>query len=477
MKIERIMKLIGREAQKKQIDRYLNEERSHFLAVYGRRRVGKTFLIKAYFHNNFTFYCTGLLNGNKRQQLHNFVTNMHNQLEYFDENASVDTWYDAFNELIKALSKIKATQKKVIFLDELPWMDTPSSDFLLGLEYFWNAWASSQKDILFIVCGSATSWIINKLFNNTGGLYNRITAKINVEPFTLEECYRFFEEKGFQYNQAQCIEAYMVFGGIPYYLDQFSKEMSPAQNINQLCFGKNAFLTKEYEMLFKSLFKKHQIYIAVVEAIGSKNKGLTREEISKRTKLSQGGSLTKILLDLELSHFIKKYTPIDKKSKGSLFQMQDPFCLFYNNLNQNISEENYWLKHYNSPKYNNWAGYAFELICFNHIAQIKKALGISGIISSCYSWQNANAQIDLIIDRADKVVNLFEIKYSQAPFVITQKYDSELRNKVEEFRGHTSNKKAIWPIFLAPYGLGNSAYNHFFLKALTMDVLFEKADF
>ena len=468
------MKLVGRETQKRQIDKYFQEDRSHFVAVYGRRRVGKTFLIKEYFDNQFTFYCTGLLNGNKNQQLNNFVTNMNSQLKYVNEDALINNWYEAFDELIKALSKIKGNQKKVIFMDELPWMDTIGSDFLLGLEYFWNSWASAQKNVLFIVCGSATSWIVNKLFNNTGGLYNRITARINVEPFTLEECSRFFEEKGFQYNQLQCIEAYMVFGGIPFYLDQFTKEMSPAQNINELCFGKNAFLAMEYQMLFKSLFKKYQFYISVVEAICTKNKGLTRDEISKITKLSDGGSLTKILLDLELSNFIKKYTPMEKKSKGSLFQMIDPFCLFYNNLNANLSEEKHWLKHYNSPKYNNWAGYAFELVCFNHISQIKKALGINGIISNSYSWQNADAQIDLLIDRADKIVNVFEIKYNQAPFVITQKYDLVLRNKVEQFRINTSNKKALWPIFISPYGLGKSPYNHFFLKDLTMEVFFER---
>ncbi len=470
------MKLIGREFQKRQIDKLFNENRSHFIALYGRRRVGKTFLVKEYFQNNFAFYCTGLLNGNKNQQLNNFVTSMKNQLQYFDENAKINNWYDAFNELIKAFTKIKNDSKKVIFLDELPWMDTSGSDFLLGLEYFWNSWASARKDILFIVCGSATSWIVNKLFNNTGGLYNRVTARIKVEPFTLEECFSFFTEKGFQYNQAQCIEAYMVFGGIPFYLDQFSKEMSPAQNINELCFGKNAFLVMEYQMLFKSLFKKYQFYIDVVEAICTKNKGLTREEISKITKLSDGGSLTKILLDLELSNFIKKYTPTEKKSKGSLFQMIDPFCLFYSNLSQHVSEENYWLQHYNSPKYNNWAGYAFELVCFNHVPQIKKAMGISGIMSNSYSWQNAKAQIDLVIDRADKVVNIFEIKYSQGPFIITQKYDLELRNKVEQFRSNTSNKKAIWSIFISPYGLGNSSYNHFFLKSYDMSIFFNKIE-
>jgi hypothetical protein len=235
-------------------------------------------------------------------------------------------------------------------------------------------------------------------------------------------------------------------------------------------------LVMEYQMLFKSLFKNYQIYISVVEAICTKNKGLTRDEIAKITKLSNGGNLTKILVDLEQSNFIRKYTPLQKKSKGSLFQMIDPFCVFYNNLNENLSEENYWVKHYNTPKYNNWAGYAFELVCFNHVNQIKKALGISGVMSKTYSWQNEHAQIDLVIDRADKVVNIFEIKYSQVPFVITQKYDLELRNKVGQFKNNTSPKKAIWPIFISPYGLGKSPYMHFFVKNLTLEIFFEKTE-
>ncbi len=470
------MILIGRQQPLKQIEYYLNENRSHFMAVYGRRRVGKTFMIKEYFRNNFTFYCTGLLKGNKNQQLNNFVTSMKNQLQFFNENDEIKNWYDAFSEFINALEKIKTDEKKVIFLDELPWMDTTGSDFLLGLEYFWNSWASAEKNILFIVCGSSTSWIINNLFNNTGGLYNRVTARIKVDPFTLEECAEFFAEKGFQYNQAQVIESYMVFGGIPFYLDQFLKELSPVQNINEMCFGKKAFLAMEYQMLFKSLFKKYQFYISVVEAICTKNKGLTRAEISQKTKLSNGGSLTKILIDLEHSNFIRKYTPIDKKQKGSLFQMIDPFCVFYNNLSENLMEDDYWIKNYNSPKYNNWAGYAFEMVCFNHIAQIKKALGISGIMSSSFSWQNEHAQIDLVIDRADKVVNIFEIKYNQAPYLITQKYDLELRNKVGQFSNNTPVKKAVWPVFISPYGLGNSPYNYLFVKSLEMGVFFEKVE-
>jgi uncharacterized protein len=470
------MKLIGRDKERKLIANHLDEDRSHFMAVYGRRRVGKTFLIKQYFQNDFTFYCTGASKGSKKQQINNFVANMRQQLEYFDEEMAMSSWYEVFSGLATALSKIQGDHKKVIFLDELPWMDTQGSDFLLGLEYFWNSWASDRKDIFFIVCGSSTSWIINKLFGNTGGLYNRVTIRMKINPFTLEECARFFEAKGFMYSHSQCIEAYMVFGGIPFYLDQFKKEKSPLYNIDDLCFGTDTFLKEEYYMLFKSLFKNFQIYINVIEAICLKNKGLTREEIAKKTKLSNGGSLSKILLELEHCNFIRKYQPMEKKTKGSLYQVIDPFCLFYNNLSNNLAEENHWINNYNSPQYHSWSGYAFEIVCLNHLTQIKKALGINGIKSTTYSWQNAASQIDLIIDRSDSVVNLFEIKYSQGPYVITKKYDLELRNKIEQFRNNISSNKAIWPVFLSPYGLGQSPYNSLFLHALTSDVFFNRIE-
>lgn len=377
--------------------------------------------------------------------------------------------------LIAALKQTKTTNKKqVLFMDELPWMDTKGSDFLLGLDFFWNSWASAQKNMLLIVCGSSTSWIINNLFSDTGGLYNRVTGKIKLDPFTLQECALFFAEKGFRYTPIQCIEAYMVFGGIPYYLNQFAKELSPVQNINELCFGKTAFLKTEYILLFKSLFAKYDVYLKVVDAICSKNKGLTRAEIAQKTGLSNGGSLTAILQDLEHSNFIKKYTSFNKKTKGSLFQMIDSFCLFYNNLNSKIDEEQYWINNYNSPTYNNWAGYAFEIICLNHVPQIKKALGIQGMLSNTYSWQNEAAQIDLVLDRADNIINLFEIKYTQASFVISKKYDAVLRTKIQQFTDNATSKKAIWPVFISPYGLSKNGYSHFFTHDFKIDILFER---
>ena len=464
------MMLLGRIDERKRLKQAMDDDRSHFIALYGRRRVGKTYLIKEYFDHKFEFYCTGLLKGNKKQQLFNFTNALNTHFVNFDTSVQIHTWFDAFNALISALEKSKNNGKKVIFIDEMPWMDTNGSDFILGLEYFWNSWASSRKDILFIVCGSATTWMVGKIFNNTGGLYNRVTLKMKIDPFTLQECYDYFKAKGFKYTTIQCVETYMVFGGIPFYLEHFQKDLSPVQNIDKLFFGSKSLFTYEYDLLFKSLFKNYESHVAVIEAISQKNKGLDRDTISKISGLSDGGSLTKILTNLENSNFIRKYRSLHKKSKDTLYQLIDPYCLFHHNLKTSFGEEGFWIKNYSTPKYHNWSSYAYEIVCINHIAQIKSALGISGIQSHTFSWNNSLAQIDLIIDRADKVINLCEIKYSQGPYTITKKYETEIRNKIQQFSQFGAGKKAIWPVIMSPFGLSPSPYNYLFVNVLEADI-------
>ncbi len=465
--------LVGRKKERSKLSQLYNEDKSHFVALYGRRRVGKTYLIRQHFENDFTFFCSGLLNGNKKQQLTNFWVSMTSQLSYLEETKIPDTWFEAFHTLALSIDKKKIKSKKVIFLDELPWMDTKGSDFILGLDYFWNSWASARKDILLIVCGSATSWMVTHIFNNAGGLYKRVTSRIKVDPFTLKEVYDFFTSRNFLYSQEQCIQAYMVFGGIPYYLEQFSRDLSPIQNVDNLLFGQNALLDNEFELLFKSLFTRHDTYIEVVRAIAQKNKGVTRDEIMQHTGMASGGTLTKILANLENCNFIRRYQSIYKKSKESLYQVIDPYCLFVKNMEINFSNQGFWISNFNSPKYHNWSGYAFEIVCLNHVEDIKKALGINGIITHTYSWSHPNAQIDLIIDRNDQVMNLCEIKYSQAPYIISKKYDMELRNKIAQFRQNYQVKKALWPVFIAPYGLAKGPYNDLFLNALDNKIFFD----
>ncbi len=467
------MELIGREDEKQALLKYCSSSKSEFVAVYGRRRVGKTFLIKQYFNNEFTFYQTGLNNATLSEQLENFANAIK---KYFKVKKlpTVNSWFEAIQVLISFLEKSTA-KKKIIFLDELPWMETKNSRFLTAIEYFWNSWASARRDIVLIVCGSAASWITNKILNNKGGLHNRVTGRLKLNPFTLLETKHFLNAKGCTYNNFQCVQAYMVFGGIPFYLEQFDKKLSATQNINKLCFGGKAFFKNEYEQLFKSLFIKHERHIAVVEAMAKKNKGCSRQEILKHIKVADGGSLSRILLELEESNFIRKYPSYPKKSRESVYQLIDFYSLFHLKFLKHASslDENYWLKTNNTSENLAWAGYAFEMVCLHHVPEIKKALGISGIQTNTFAWFDRKAQIDLVIDRSDQVINLIEVKYSATEFLITKKYEAQLRNKIGTFQEVSKSKKATWLIMLTTFGLKASPYNGLAQDTIDIEAFFK----
>lgn len=466
--------LIGRTKEIRKLQRYIKSRKSEFVALYGRRRVGKTYLIRQVFDGQMTFHLTGLANVGKKAQLTQFHAEY---LKYFPENEGItpaEDWFSAFRQLIAALEERKPTQKKVIFLDELPWLDTRGSHFLSGLEHFWNSWASARTDILLIVCGSAASWMIKNLLNNRGGLHNRITARIKLEPFNLSETETFLKEKQIIYNRYQTVLLYMVFGGVPFYLEQIDRGLSAMQNINELCFERNAPFRTEYDNLYASLFNQSDRHKSVVEALSSKKKGLTREAIIKTTKLSNGGGLSRILKELEESSFIRKYRSFGKKEKDSLYQLTDLYSLFYLNFIKKSSpdDEYFWTNALESPLFRTWSGYAFEMVCLHHVSAIKGALRIGGIQTSVASWHSASAQIDLLIDRKDQVINLCEMKFSIHPYSIDKKYAANLRNKIGRFKTDTGTKKAIFLTLISTYGLVNNQYAGMVQNDLDMDVLF-----
>ncbi|MFK7948991.1 MAG: ATP-binding protein [Saprospiraceae bacterium] len=468
-------KIIGRNKEIKQLTEHLESDKSEFVAVYGRRRVGKTFLIRQVFNNEFAFYLTGLANVGMTEQLTLFNAEMQTYFPHQTDLKPAKDWFTAFRQLMNALGEEKEGEKKVIFLDELPWLDTRNSKFLSGLEYFWNSWASARSDILLIVCGSAASWMIKNLLNNRGGLHNRITDRIKLEPFSLSETETYLKHKNIVYDRYQIITLYMVFGGIPFYLEKLKSNQSAMQNVNRLCFERNAPFRTEYENLYASLFNKFERHIAVVEALATKNKGLTRQEIAKFSKLTNGGSLTRILNELEESSFIRKYRSFGKKDKNQLYQLVDAYSLFYLNFIQqsSIDDDHYWLNMLETAKFRTWSGYAFEMVCLQHIPQIKKALGISGVQTAVSTWQNKNAQIDLLIDRKDRVINLCEMKFSIKEYSISKKYAENLRNKIGTFREATNTKKALFLTTITTFGIANNQYKGLVQNDLKMDILFE----
>lgn len=469
--------MIGRQKEQKALMERYRSKSSEFVAVYGRRRVGKTFLVRQVFGDKLAFQLTGMAGVPSAQQLGNFQAQISKfSGGMFDHEPAAD-WFTAFQQLAKWLERLPSGEKKIVFLDELPWLDTRNSRFLSGLEHFWNSWASARSDILLIVCGSAASWMLNNLIRNRGGLHNRLTDRIKLDPFKLSEVEEFLRYRGVVYDRYQVMQVYMVFGGIPYYLERIKPEYSPAQNINALCFERNAIFRDEYINLYTSLFNKPERHIAVIEALAKKAKGLKREELIALSKLPSGGGLTRVLQELEESDFIRRYRAFGKKEKDAMYQLVDFYTLFYFRFisKTDPDDENFWINAVESPIYRSWSGYAFEMACLHHVREIKHALGIAGVQASVYAWSSDEAQIDLAIDRKDQVINLFEMKFSIRQFPIDKKYAAELRNKIGHFREVTGSNKAVFLSFLSTFGLAENEYAGMVQNDLTMDVLFGRA--
>lgn len=471
--------IIGRKEEISLLQAAFMSNKSEFVAVYGRRRVGKTFLIRNVFENQFSFQLTGIANSNLKQQLRNFQYVMQTQNPTAEKTAPKD-WFDAFIQLSRFLETQDKKNKKIIFLDELPWLDTPQSSFVAALEHFWNSWASARKDILLIICGSAASWIVNKIINNKGGLHNRLTERIILKPFSLAETEAFLKSKGANYERYQLIELYMTMGGVPFYLENIQTNRSIAQNIDRMFFSVSGLLTTEYENLYRSLFDNYNRHTIIVEALAEKAQGLTRKDILTICKLSDGGSLSKTLDELEQSGFIRRYFPFGKGKKEFFFQLIDPFTLFYLTFvkNSKAEGEGSWLSKLDHPRWQAWSGYAFEYICRYHIQNIKNALGISRVYTEISAWRSKEsekgAQIDLIIDRKDNVINLCEIKFSSSPYAIQKQYADNLRHKLSTFKVETKTKKTLFLTFIAANGLKPNEYSQQIVHdALDMNCLFE----
>lgn len=470
--------MIGRLTEKEELLATLDDTESQFVAVYGRRRVGKTYLIRETFDNKFAFQHTGVANGTLKAQLAEFQESL--RLYGMEEPRCPKNWIEAFHMLADLLSTKNGGQKKVVFIDELPWMDTPKSYMLSALEHFWNSWASARKDIVLIVCGSATAWIQKKILNNYGGLHNRVTLKMCIHPFTLGECEKYMLSRGFSLSRMEIIVGYMAMGGIPYYWSLMKKKFSLDQNIDNLFFQADAPLRNEYNALFASLFKFPESYMKVVIALSEVKCGMLRSEILKSTKLSDNQTFSDVLSDLEQCGFIRKYMALGKKTRGAFYQLIDNYTLFYLRfVTQNsTNDENFWINSIDTPLIYSWCGLAFERVCLWHIPQIKIALGIQGVKCSVYSWRTTpnelhdGAQVDLLIDRKDGVINLCEMKFSDNDYVMDAVEEKNLRNRRTAFKMETQAKKSIHTTLVTTYGLRQNSHSSIVQSVVTIDNLF-----
>jgi len=477
--------LIGRKKEKQRLKSIYDSGHPEFLVVYGRRRVGKTFLIREYFKEKFTFHHTALspqeLSGDSliEKQLQNFTYTL-NRYGARTDNAPRD-WFEAFNCLINLIESKPADKRQVVFIDEMPWLDTPRSGFVTAFEHFWNGWAAGRSNLMLIVCGSATSWISDKLLGNKGGLYGRVTQEMHIAPFTLTESEEYFRRNSIAMSRYDILQCYMATGGVPYYLSFMEKGKSVAQNIDELFFSKRGRLTLEFDRMFASLFTSPETYIKVIRLLALTRGGCTRSTISERTGITSGGGLSKILQALEVSDFITPYHYYRRSKRETYYKFTDFFSLFYLRFaeSRNGANPHFWQENQLSPKANAWRGLAFEDLCFTHIEKIKRALGIEGMHTEVYPWHTPQdsgtrdgAQIDLVIERADRTTNLCEMKFSISDFRIDKAYEANIRNKISAFSEVTGCRKTIHTTLITTYGLVKNEYSGIVQKVITMDDLF-----
>lgn len=468
--------IIGREYEQEILHHCVESPRAEFIAVYGRRRIGKTYLVKQYFKDTFDFYTSGIYKVSRAEQLKRWQI----QLSRYSgkKRCRPKDWYEAFDQLREYLETRSGEEKLVLFIDELPWLDTPKSGFLRALEVFWNSWAADRRGLKLVVCGSATTWMTNKLLGDKGGLHNRVTRPIHLAPFTLNETERYLKSIGIDWSRGDVIDAYMILGGTPYYLSLLRNEQSLRQNVDNLFFGQGAILRSEYEFMFSSLFNTSHIYRRVVECLSLKLRGMTRHEIMSEIKATESGMITEVMDNLEKCDFIRRYKALGKRHKDTMYQLTDMYTLFYLRFVKDYRgmNENAWST-MSDGKRNVWSGYAFEQVCLLHIKQIKKALGIAGIASDVCAWVKNDggkgAQIDLVIDRTDKVMNLCEMKYSASRYEMTKDYAEWMTERRDLFRKDTGTNKTLNLTLVSPYGVVSGKNTTILQNVITMDDLFE----
>lgn len=473
--------IIGREQEIAELRRCLDSDRSEFVIVYGRRRVGKTFLVDHFFQGKYDFMYVGGHRLTKAKQLRNFAKAL-KKAAGLTHQPKLSTWDDAFDALEEFLESLPTEKRKVVFIDEMPWIDTPQSEFVEALETFWNGWGARRSDIVFVATGSASSWMMDKLVDNPGGLHARITNNIYVRPFTLKETEEYLLSKQFNWSKYQILQLYMVMGGIPFYLSLLDVNQTLLANIDRLFFRRNGELKTEFDELYNAVFNKADKYLEVVSLLNSNHEGMTAEQIKTSCKM-EGKRLATILRNLERCDFIVSYQQFGNKSRGILYRLSDFYTLFYYKfVDKNDSKDEEWWSHnYNSRSVEAWQGFSFELICLTHVPQIRQKLGISGIATSASSWRytppknskDRGCQIDLVIERGDRVVNLCEMKFCIAPFSMTAAYEEEIRRRIRLFKEKTKTNHALNSTFVTTFGVASGRNTGIVDSEVTAEDLFK----
>ena len=466
-------KIIGRESELGLLDKYNKSGKSEFVALYGRRRVGKTSLVRYYFKDKFDFYVTGVLDGTKADQEDAFYDAL---IKYGYSGEKPKNWKEALNALGAILEKKKRKKRCVVFIDELPCFDTDYSGFVKDFGDFWNRMASWYDNIFLIICGSATAWMIRNVIDSKGGLHNRVTHEMHLRPFDLYQTEQYVKARKGKWDRLSILQMYMALGGIPYYFSLVDFSKSPAENIDALFFSQDAELKKEYRRLYKSLYKDPEQYLEIINVLATSRKGMTRKDILTKLKLASGRMISERLEDLVLCDFISHHSNGGKENSG-IYRLVDFYTLFYLTFCKNeITDRAYWRHTINTPVQNTWYGLAFERVCMCHIWQIIQSLRLDSMLTKYYSWRSkeseVGAQIDMVIERADGIINVCEMKYSRSDYKQDIDDSRNLINKIDDFVSETKTKKSVQTVLITTYGLREGAHADDFQKVLTLDHLF-----
>lgn len=474
--------LIGRTEEKAVLQKALQSDGAEMVSVIGRRRIGKTFLIKVICKDHLVFELTGTQKAPLSEQLLNFTYALQLSSGKPLLGKPPTNWMEAFFILINYLKTLPKEKKPVVFLDELPWLATHRSGFLRALSFFWNSWAVNES-IVVVICGSAASWMIQKVVNNTGGLHNRITRRIHLKPFTLAETAQYLRiNNNVRLNRYHILQLYMAMGGIPHYLKEVEAGKSAAQNIEDICFSETGLLKDEFSNLYAALFDHAEHHIAIIRTLAQRRQGMSRKELITKAKLPNGSSTSKTLDELKQSGFIDFFYPYGKKKNGKLFRLMDEYSIFYLQfIEKNTRELNdVWKQLSQTQTYKIWCGFAFENICLKHIPEIKRALSIGGVYSVSSSFTHKGrenekgAQIDLLLDRNDQIINIFELKYHSKLFTVSKSYAENLRNKLHVFEEATQTKKHLFLTLLTTFGITKNEHSLGLIdQVLTLDDLFD----
>ena len=471
---------IGRKKEQEVLKKALESNEAEMVSVIGRRRIGKTYMIKTVYQEHIVFELTGTKDAPMEEQLQNFSYSLQESINSPVQIPAPKNWMEAFFILTTYLRKLPKDRKYVVFLDELPWLSTNKPEFIRGLSYFWNSWAVNQN-IVVVICGSSASWMIQKIVNDRGGLHNRITRRLYLKPFTLAETELYLKSRNINLNRYHILQLYMAMGGIPHYLKEIEAGKSATQNIDDICFSETGLLRDEFPNLFSSLFDDSNNHISVIRALAKTRQGIDRNTLIAAAKVSNGGTLTNVLEELNQSGFIDEYQPFGKKTKDKLYRLTDEYSLFYLQFieNQAIAESGLWLELSQTQDYKIWCGYAFESICLKHIPQIKKALSIGGVFATASSFlkkgtqTEKGTQIDLVLDRNDQIINLFEMKFYNQSFTISKDYAQNLQNKKWTFEAATGTRKHLFLTLVTTFGITHNEHSLGLIdQVLTMDDLF-----